>query len=197
MTLERKKGVKSAARTELVAVRFDPETKYLMELAARSQHRSIANYVEWAVDESFKNVSIYRDNETGKATTVSDVREELWDPLEPDRLCILGSMFPHLLTHDDQKVWKLINEVQHLDPLASDYVGEMKGFRFPLEQLQRVRAHWQTFKNAAEAGVLPSSVVEAIKGNSRVNLGITAVGNITREMNKLQEEPASPTKKNK
>lgn len=188
MATERAKGAKSAPRTELVTVRFDPETKYLMDLAARAQHRSLANFVEWAVEESFRSVAVYANRETGDTTTVADVRGQLWDPIEPDRLCILGSMFPHLLSHDEQKVWKLICEIQYIDPLASDVGGQQKGFGFPVEQLERVRTHWGLLKNAAEAGVLASSVVEAIKGDRRVRMGIDVMGNITREMEQLQAE---------
>lgn len=46
---ERKKGSRGQARTELVAVRFDPELKVRMECVAKSYLRSTANYVEWAV----------------------------------------------------------------------------------------------------------------------------------------------------
>lgn len=46
---ERVKGERGAARTELVAVRFDAALKKRMEAAAERQLRSVANYVEWAV----------------------------------------------------------------------------------------------------------------------------------------------------
>lgn len=181
MATERAKGAKSAPRTELVTVRFDPETKYLMDLAARAQHRSLANFVEWAVEESFRNVAVYADRETGSTTTIADVRGQLWDPIEPDRLCILGSMFPHLLNHEEQKVWKLICELQYIDPLASDLGGQQKGFRFPVEQLERVRKHWDLLKDSAAAGVLPSSVIELMDGKVRGVEFLKGMANFARE----------------
>lgn len=47
--IERKKKDRGIARTVLVAVRFDPELKGRMDVAAKSLLRSTANYVEWAV----------------------------------------------------------------------------------------------------------------------------------------------------
>ena len=147
MTLERKKGVKSAARTELVAVRFDPETKYMMELAAKVQRRSIANYVEWAVEESLKQAVIYRDGDGDK--TVADLRRELWDPIESDRFCILASWFPNLITHDEQILWKLINDVWWLVMPTQDAQGPFKGFRIGIPRFEFVRKHWDFLKNSA------------------------------------------------
>lgn len=105
MAVERTKGARGAARTELVAVRFDPKTKYLMELAARVQRRSVANYVERAVEESLRNVEV----EIGDAAVPLVVAATaLWDVEEADRFYYLVKTLPQLLTHDEQVIWKLV-----------------------------------------------------------------------------------------
>jgi len=105
MAMERAKGAKGAARTELVAVRFDPKTKYLMDLAARVQRRSIANFVERAVEESLRTVEVeIHDNIYPLATAATS----LWDVEEADRFYFLVMSLPNLLTHDEQIMWKLI-----------------------------------------------------------------------------------------
>lgn len=161
MTTERKKGAKGVPRTELVAVRFDPEAKYMMELAAKVQRRSTANYVEWAVEESFKTVVVYEDEESGKKT-VADLRRELWDPIESDRFCILASWFPNLIDHDEMLVWKLIQAVWSTVLPAQDTFGPTKGFHIGLERLEFVRKHWEFLKHAAYEGIPASAVVETI-----------------------------------
>ena len=163
MAEERKKGAKSAARTELVAVRFDPETKYMMEIAAKAQRRSIANYVEWAVEESFKSAVVYEDAETKEKKTVADLRRDLWDPIESDRFCILASWFPNLITHDEQQLWKLIWDVWSIVQPVKDNSGPYKGFRLNLKDLELTRKHWELLKSAAQAEELPSVVAKRIK----------------------------------
>lgn len=161
MAEERKKGAKSAARTELVAIRFDPETKYMMEIAAKVQRRSIANYVEWAVEESLKQAVVYSDGDNDK--TVADLRRELWDPIESDRFCILASWFPNLITHDEQLLWKLISEVWTLVMPAQDASGPFKGFRIGLPRLEFVRKHWELLKHSAAEELPASEAVKRIK----------------------------------
>lgn len=161
MTQERKKGAKGGARTELVGVRFDPETRYLMEMAARAQRRSVANYVEWAVDESFKRTFVEMGDNTGHRS-ISDLRNALWDPEEADRLCILGARFPHLLKHDEQKLWKLISDVWSITQPAKDLDAPMKGPRLDKRDLELVRVHWEKLKAFAAEDVQPSVVARSI-----------------------------------
>jgi predicted HicB family RNase H-like nuclease len=42
----------SGKRSEVVTVRLEPKLKYLAELAARKQRRSLSSYVEWAIKQS-------------------------------------------------------------------------------------------------------------------------------------------------
>lgn len=158
MTEERKKGAKSAARTELVAVRFDPEMKYMMEIAAKVQRRSVANYVEWAVEESLKKVVVYEDEKAAESKTANDLRRELWDPIESDRFCILASWFPNLISHDEQILWKLIRSVWTYIPQAQEVHAPTKGLRLSLPELELVRRHWDYLRQAAR-GEVPATVV--------------------------------------
>jgi hypothetical protein len=165
MATERQKGARGAPRTELVAVRFDPELKYMMELAARVQRRSVANYVEWAVEESLKNVEIHLFGiDDGEPTMLSDrqVRSDLWDPLEPDRFCNLAYIAPNLLTHDEQKLWKFIKEVVSiLYPSSNGFLMEVKVDQH-LEAMELVRKSWEFLKNSAYEGMHASTAVELI-----------------------------------
>lgn len=159
-----KTGGAKSQRSETVTVRLDPKLRYMAEIAARVQRKTLSSFIEWAVAESFKKVEVQFLEKHPEVSVPADVLlAAIWDPIESDRLCILGSQYPNLLSHDEQKLWKLIVEVQHFAPLASDVGGEMKGFRIPIEQLERVRKHWELLKAAALDGELPSVVAKRIQ----------------------------------
>ena len=44
-------------RTEVFGMRLEPKLKYLAEIAARKQRRSLANFVEWAIEMALENVN--------------------------------------------------------------------------------------------------------------------------------------------
>ena len=119
MATERKKGDKGVARTELVAVRFDPRTKFLLDVAARIQRRSIANYVEWAVDESLKSVMLEAHDGT-EPRSVQSAGNSLWDVRESERVRKMAKTYPHLLTFDEQTILELT------EALVSSYPLEMR-----------------------------------------------------------------------
>jgi predicted HicB family RNase H-like nuclease len=43
-------------RSITVGVRLDPKVRYLAELAARKQRRSLSSFIEWVVQESFGRI---------------------------------------------------------------------------------------------------------------------------------------------
>ena len=57
---KRKGGGGKLARSETVTVRLDPKLRYLAELAARKQRRTVSSFIEWAVEQSFSGVNLYQ-----------------------------------------------------------------------------------------------------------------------------------------
>ncbi|MBK9027684.1 MAG: hypothetical protein IPN98_07475 [Propionivibrio sp.] len=114
MTEKKRKPKAAGPRTEVFALRLDPKLKYLAEIAARKQRRSLANFVEWSLDEALANVKL---GETGDFNgkyerSVRDEAHKLWD-LEPsDRLIKLAENYPDLLTYEEQLIWKAIFEIR-------------------------------------------------------------------------------------
>lgn len=82
-------------KTDNLTVRFEPRLRYLASLGARSQHRSLSAFVEWAVQEQLKTLEIH-----GKS--LLDL--SLWDVDEAARLKLLAINAPNLLTFDEE-VW--------------------------------------------------------------------------------------------
>ncbi len=96
------------SRSETVTVRLDPKLRYLAELAARKQRRTLSSFIEWAIEESLKNVRL--DNKGESSESIASMSGELWDLDEPDRFAKLAIRYPEMLTHDEQVLWKLIRE---------------------------------------------------------------------------------------
>ncbi len=48
-------------RTETIGFRLEPKLQFAAELAARKQKRSLSNFIERAVEEAVKNVTLGHD----------------------------------------------------------------------------------------------------------------------------------------
>ena len=141
---KRKGGGGKLARSETVTVRLDPKLRYLAELAARKQRRTVSSFIEWAVEESLKGVHL--DN----TTTLADVATNLWDVDEPDRFAKLALAYDYMLTHEEQILWKLICENGYLWRGKYDSNDEWAWtIRSVGLCFDRLREHWETFKAVA------------------------------------------------
>lgn len=108
---ERKRKPKAAGpRTEVFAMRLDPKLKYLAEIAARKQRRSLANFIEWTIEQSLSQVCLGESGFNDGGVTITDMATRLWALDEPDRLVRLANLYPDLLTYDEQLIWRVIIE---------------------------------------------------------------------------------------
>lgn len=156
---DKKTGGAKTSRSEIVTVRLDPEMRYLAELAARFQRRTLSSYIEWAIEESFKSAGAMIDTE-GDAVPVNASRGTLWDTNEVDRFIRLAKWAPHLLTHDEQELWKLILEVWTLaSPPSETPITHL----FTIKETEVLRRHWALFKQSAAEAVPASEVLELIQ----------------------------------
>lgn len=110
MTEKNRKSKVGAPRTEVFAMRLDPKLKYLAEIAARKQRRSLANFVEWAIEQALSRVQLIESAFNGEGPTVADASAQLWALDEPDRLKMLAANYPDLLSYDEQLIWRVISE---------------------------------------------------------------------------------------
>lgn len=113
MTERKRKPKPTGSRTEVFAMRLDPKLKYLAEVAARKQRRSLANFIEWSLEQALGAVKLVEgDDFNGQYNrTVLDEASKLWD-LEPsDRLIKLAENYPELLSYEEQLIWKAIFDV--------------------------------------------------------------------------------------
>jgi len=106
MTEQKRKSKSGAPRTEVFAMRLDPKLKYLAEIAARKQRRSLANFIEWSIERALDSVLIVDSD----GSTVSEASSRLWALEEPDRLIQLAIHYPDLMSYDEQLIWRVICE---------------------------------------------------------------------------------------
>lgn len=154
---ERKKGSK-LARSETVTIRLDPKMRYLAELASRAQRRTLSSYIEWAIETSFSQILPSPSNHH---VSLNDVASALWDVDEPDRFVTLASRYPDLLTHEEQRRWKLIRENGFLWRGRFEPDGGVQQWTWGDDPttdllLERLRQHWDLFVSVARDEV-PSS----------------------------------------
>ena len=113
MAEKNRKAKAGGPRTEVFAMRLDPKLKYLAEIAARKQRRSLANFIEWSLEQALGEVKLVKSEELNGQynRSVLDEANKLWD-LEPsDRFIKLAENYPDLLNYEEQLILKAIFDV--------------------------------------------------------------------------------------
>ena len=159
MAEKNRKAKAGVLRSEVFALRLDPKLKYLAEIAARKQRRSLANFVEWAIEEALKGVPLAAADTNGNRPTVANMATQLWALNEPERLRNLATHYPELLSYDEQLVWRVINEHSAYDE-ATEEISRFAGEKFFNDRL--VRACWPEIKAFALEGGTLEKLNEAI-----------------------------------
>lgn len=152
----RKGGGGKLSRSEIVTVRLDPKLRYLADLAARKQRRTLSSYIEWAIEDSLKAVLLYQGTGYGGDDNVSVAEESgrLWDVDEAERFLRLAIHYPDLLSHQEQEVWKLVQDSLLLLP-AQGRRGGRVAWDFALLEDQvfpAIRRRWPDLMIAHATG---------------------------------------------
>ncbi|QIG49492.1 hypothetical protein G5V57_18325 [Nordella sp. HKS 07] len=148
------------SRSEIVTVRLDPKLRYLTELAARRQRRTVSSFIEWVIEEGLKRVFLTVEAGDNVNTSVAGQASRLWDVDEPDRFVKLALSWPELLTHEEQVLWKLIRENGYLwrgnYPAVThewSWTTDERSMRF-----ERLREHWEIFCAVAKGNAAKSAL---------------------------------------
>lgn len=157
---KRKSNKSGSLRTEVFAMRLDPKLKYLAEIAARKQRRSLANFIEWAIEQGLGRVELFSDSQY--SLTIWDKSSELWDIDEAERFAKLAFNAPDLLTYDEQVLWKIICETGHIWKGNHNKEGDWQwSVSANSLILERLRKYWEDFKKVAndeaDRSILPTT----------------------------------------
>jgi hypothetical protein len=151
-----KRKAAEGKRSMNLIVRVSPELRYLAEIAARVQRRTVSSFAEWAVEQALFRVFL----DQGKS--VGDLRFELWDVDEADRFGTLALRYPGLLTHEEQVLWKLIdNDEYYWKKIKTDKDGYLNWNRNENNlDWEALREWWDALKQVAKGeqskSVLPT-----------------------------------------
>ncbi|MDT3708292.1 MAG: hypothetical protein ROZ09_15850 [Thiobacillus sp.] len=138
MTEVKRRRKKDGPRTEVFAMRLDPKLKYLAEIAARKQRRSLANFIEWAVEQALGKVML-GDGQGGRS--VIDEAARLWD-LEPsDRFLKLAENFPDLMTYEEQLIWKAIHQIRARESYEDGGRTKFWSYSFFVDESENKQIH--------------------------------------------------------
>ena len=161
MAEKKRKSKAGAPRTEVFAMRLDPKLKYLAEIAARKQRRSLANFIEWAIEMGLNNTNLSQNSHDH--STIWDQSSGLWDVDEAERFAKLAFIAPELMTYDEQILWKTICATGHIWKGRHDNDGDWQ-WNFSNSQnliLDRLRMYWEDLKKVssgeADCSILPKT----------------------------------------
>ncbi len=148
---------RSLSKSEIVTIRLDPKLRYLAEIAARRQRRSLSSYIEWAIGESLDQVVLKAFEGYGDDSKISvaDESERLWDVDESERFVKLAISYPELLTHDEQERWKMICDSGILGEARSRDRGGVVTWNIPMLEdklFPVLRRRWNSLKVAHATG---------------------------------------------
>jgi hypothetical protein len=144
-------------------MRIDPKLRYLTDLAVRASGKSLTDYIESALMESFKHVSLdqfpelseepnfyeltpaerqerFRKRDTTISSPLSDSAERLWSehPFVRVQLLVLSGL-DHLMSEDDKAVWNYL----FTRPELKTQDGKLK--------MKLISQQWERIKSAALA----------------------------------------------
>lgn len=101
----RKKSEKAPPRLVSVSFRLDPRTKFAAEILARSQHRSLASTVEWAISKALASQDVSLGFGIRNLEQLVDL---VWSPDDLERVLYLGVHAGHLLTHEESCICDVV-----------------------------------------------------------------------------------------
>ena len=143
MTEKKRKPKATGPRTEVFAMRLDPKLKYLAEIAARKQRRSLANFVEWTIEQALNRVPLVESGFNGEGPTVAEASAQLWALDESDRLIKLATHYPDLLSYEEQLIWRVICDYSayNKDQKRWSNFKKANGFIFVRECWTEIKAY--------------------------------------------------------
>ena len=118
MKTVKKKGGGKLGRSEIVQVRFDPQSRFAAELAARAEKRTLSSFIELIVFKNIQtiqfdllvNESFLAERNSSNPVILSELVTKLWDADEVQRFVNIAKYAPLLLSPEEKLRWKFIND---------------------------------------------------------------------------------------
>ena len=165
MSAPRRKPKPKTLRSEVFALRLDPKLKYLAEIAARKQRRSLANFVEWAIESALRHTPL---DAKDSSRSILDDAADLWCLDEAERFMKLAEEYPDLLTYEEQILWEQARRNPHFipDPMRPGPSGILALAAWRL----KVKHCWTPLKEFSQGTIsrdqLNDALTELLKPNT-------------------------------
>ncbi|MFT6553000.1 hypothetical protein [Alloalcanivorax venustensis] len=98
----------SATSTINISMRIDPKTKYLIDLLARDQKRTLTGVVEWAIEVAAARERFHNTDNNYDGPSFLDMLDALWSTDEAIRLVALAIHKPSLLDYHELRIWETL-----------------------------------------------------------------------------------------
>lgn len=144
MALEHTYSKPTSAKRTMWAMRISPRIKYLAEIAARSQGKTLSNFVEGILEESFKKITVLDQREAmpglggshqavhGK--TLAELGDALYQNTDAARFLALVNIAPWLLSDAEHKLLRILQHSDYYSPLSNSLRILHDG---------RIQQHWE------------------------------------------------------
>ncbi len=147
-----KTGGGKLSRSQVVTVRLDPRMRYLAELAARKDRRTLSAFIELAIEDRVRPL-------LPPVNRMQIGPKELWSPDPAERFARLAIQHPDLLTDEQQALWTAIKDSNLLwlggDQLQGSW--EWDWGRLERDVFPKLREHWNVFNRVALGETSPES----------------------------------------
>lgn len=100
-----------AVKGRFVTVAFDEKTRFLIEMAARKERRTVSSLINEAVHEYIPKMTYA---EGGNFTPLTALVDEIWSPIAATRFVLHADRLPSTLTFEEQILWQLIQRDNEL-----------------------------------------------------------------------------------
>jgi len=147
-------------RSETVTIRLDPKLRYLTEIGARCQRRTVSSFIEWAVQQSLSMVMVTEGGLWSKRDTPLITQSELlWKVHEADRFAYLAILRVELLNTREQMLFQLLKDrglMNGIFPSDEDYDlektihSQIHWKRVEQELVPSLRKHWEEFNEVID-----------------------------------------------
>lgn len=159
MTAKKKGGGGNLNRSQVVTVRLEPKMKFATELAARRQRRTVSSFIECAIEEAINGIQISND------LNMNFVINHAWDVEDADRFVKLAYYYPKLLTYDEEKLWKIIQEYEPFWRTTIDVKEKRPIMTLGHKSvyIDLIRHNWETLQKILVGDATPRDLSRALE----------------------------------
>lgn len=175
-----KGGGGKLSRSEIVQTRLSPKLRFIAEIMARHQRRTLSSLIEGLIEEAAERYTVtytwtepemcmFRDKQYQRVPVLEAVNR-VWSIEDADKFAAFAIHLPDLLTPEEERIWQVICDTPYFwlyFDMNEDIEYPTKELLFPLLDAhglirERLREHWPLLQVILE-GKEPIEKFKALK----------------------------------